>query len=239
MIQDILTVMWKEQRGFLRVRGSRTRFLMILCSPLFLVTYSAWEEGARWFPHFSPLLAGLISVLMVGITIPESFAGERERHTLSTLLASRLPDRAIFIGKMAAAIVFAWGLTILFLALGALVVNVAHAAGRPLFFPASTLAINTALSVILATLCAGAGVLISLRASTSQEATQILMAVFLLFPMLLGPVLFALRTKIGPILAGIDPMRIVLLVLAALAVLDVAVMGIALKRFQRSKLIFT
>jgi ABC-type Na+ efflux pump permease subunit len=48
--------------------------------------------------------------------ITDSIAGERERQTLETLLASRLPDRAILLGKVAAITLLGW----LLLALGAL-----------------------------------------------------------------------------------------------------------------------
>src|SRR5258705_13563545 len=52
-------------------------------------------------------------VLVDGLCLPfmilqsiivDSFAGERERHTLETLLASRLSDRAILLGKFGAAV---------------------------------------------------------------------------------------------------------------------------------------
>ncbi len=45
--------------------------------------------------------------------ITDSIAGERERQTLETLLASRLPDRAIVLGKIIAVTLFGWGLLLL------------------------------------------------------------------------------------------------------------------------------
>jgi ABC-2 type transport system permease protein len=53
------------------------------------------------------LLAGLPLVLSA-IMIAESLAGERERRTLETLLASRLSERAILLGKMSAAVLLGW-----------------------------------------------------------------------------------------------------------------------------------
>ena len=53
------------------------------------------------------LLAGLPLVLSA-ILIAESLAGERERRTLETLLASRLSERSILLGKMSAAISLGW-----------------------------------------------------------------------------------------------------------------------------------
>jgi len=236
MIQDILTVMWKERRSFFQVRGSRTRFFMILFSPLAFVTWGPWRAGAHWFSEMSPLLAGLIPVLMVGITVPEAFAGERERHTLGTLLASRLPDRAILLGKMGSSVLFAWALTAFFLLLGALVANLVHWQGHVVFFSTRTLLGNVGLSVVLATLCAGAGVLISQKAHTTQEAAQILMGVFLFIPTLLGPVALAFHRQIGPVLAALGPVRILLILLGSLTILDVVVLSVAVRRFERSRL---
>jgi len=45
----------------------------------------------------------MAALLIVMSIVPDSFAGERDRATLETLLASRLPDRAILLGKVAAA----------------------------------------------------------------------------------------------------------------------------------------
>jgi ABC-2 type transport system permease protein len=61
-----------------------------------------------------------------------SVAGERERRTLETLLASRLDERAILFGKLLAARAYGWGLTLLSLLLGAASVSLAYgtASGR-------------------------------------------------------------------------------------------------------------
>ena len=45
--------------------------------------------------------------------IGDAIAGERERHTLETLLASRMPDRAILLGKVIAIVLYAWGMGVL------------------------------------------------------------------------------------------------------------------------------
>ena len=51
--------------------------------------------------------------MMVSSLVADSFAGERERHTLETLLASRLPDRAILAGKLLVPVAVAWGAALL------------------------------------------------------------------------------------------------------------------------------
>src|SRR5215207_5614395 len=96
MLTDISTVIWKEWKEFL---GQRSTLLSML---FFLAVFAGLlplQAGERWVD--SPLsVANLVFVplFFVLTVIADSFAGERERHTLDTLLASRLTDRAILFG---------------------------------------------------------------------------------------------------------------------------------------------
>ena len=100
MIADIWTVIWKERKSLFRHRGSRLRAVFNLLIPVGLVAiYFPLGEGHNWVSSPVALFALIIPMLLVGTTVPDAFAGERERHTLSTLLASRLPDRAVLFGK--------------------------------------------------------------------------------------------------------------------------------------------
>ena len=99
MIADVLTVMWKESKGLIRYQGSLTKTMLSLLIPVVMMgIYLPLQIGRALVEGPWSLLATVfIPMMLVGMTIPESFAGERERHTLGTLLASRLPDRAIMI----------------------------------------------------------------------------------------------------------------------------------------------
>ena len=135
MIDDILTVMWKERKSIFRYQGSRGRFLLVLLTPVLLAVVIPWQWGADWVRQVpSVVLSILIPVVIVGITVPDSFAGERERHTLGTLLASRLPDRAILFGKLIVSIVFAWGVTVVVLLASLITVNIAHGEGELILY---------------------------------------------------------------------------------------------------------
>ncbi len=73
----------------------------MLLSLLALAIYLPLQARDAWVNGPIPLVpATLMPVMLVGLTIADSFAGERERQTLPTLLASRLSDRAILIGKI-------------------------------------------------------------------------------------------------------------------------------------------
>ena len=237
MIEDILTVIWKERRGMFRYRGSRSRFLMILLGPLLMAFIFPLQAGPNWVEALdSVIIAVFVPIILVSITIPDSFAGERERHTLGTLLASRLPDRAILFGKVAVSIAFAWGVTLATILMGLVTVNVAHWEGKLLLLTPTIALADLTLSFLLATLATGAGILISLRSKTVQEAMQTLTAVLLLPPMLLGMLMTLLRDRVQEIIGALKGEQILLIVVAFLAVIDVVVFVAVMTRFQRSRM---
>lgn len=246
MIADILTVMWKEGKGLFRYQGSLRTVLLNLLVPVgMLGVFLPWQEGRDWVSSPLALIgAGLIPALLVGMKIPDSFAGERERHTLGTLLASRLPDRAILFGKVAAAIAYGWGMTMVVLLIGLVTVNVTHWEGQLLLYSPTIALAGAVLSLLVAVLMAGAGVLISLRSATVQAATQTLIFAILIVPMVLQ-VAFVVALGAGPegkalirqTLGTLGSPQVVLIFFAALALVDVALLLAAMARFQRPRLI--
>jgi ABC-2 type transport system permease protein len=246
MIADILTVMWKERKGLLRYQGSRTKAVLSLLIPVAMLgVYLPLQIGRALVEGPWSLLASVfIPMMLVGMMIPESFAGERERHTLGTLLASRLPDRAILFGKVAVAVGHAWGMTLLLLLVSLAMVNVTHCDGQVLLYTPTIALANIALSLLLASLVAGLGVLISLRAATVQGAQQTLMAATLfpvvllqMIPLLLLNVVPDGRAHLKQLVAAANPTQIIPIVMAALIVLDLGLFMAAMARFKRSRLI--
>jgi ABC-2 type transport system permease protein len=238
MLDDILTVTWKERKSQFRVRGSRMRYLMMLLSPLLLATVFPITWGPDWLAEVPPLaVAVLTSVLLVAVMVPESIAGERERHTLETLLASRLPDRAILLGKLLVPLAVGWGAAVLANLWSVVVINVAHWEGEILFFTLPIALGSLALSFLMALLTAGAGVFVSLKAATAQEATQILTFAILIPPMLLQIVPLLFPEQMKQFLDVVNGTQLLLIVLAMLVVLDVAVLLAAVARFRRARLI--
>jgi len=238
MIDDILTVIWKERKSQFRVRGSRMRFLLMLASPVLLATVFPITWGPDWLAQVPPLIiAALVSVILVAVMVPESIAGEREHHTLETLLASRLPDRAILAGKLIVPLAMGWGMAMLCLLLSLVVVNVAHWEGKILFYTPPIALGSLALSFLMAALTAGAGVFISLRTATAQEATQILTAAILIPPMLLQVLPLLFRDQMAQFIDSVNGPQLLAIVLVVLAVADVAVLLATVARFRRARLI--
>jgi len=101
MIGDVLTVMWKEWRELvfhpasLRSTLATAAVIVVLLGIVFpLKVGAAWLDSPLYLAYW-----GWVPSMLVSTLIADSFAGERERHTLDTLLASRLGDLAILFGK--------------------------------------------------------------------------------------------------------------------------------------------
>ncbi len=241
MIDDILAVMWKERKSIFRYQGSRSRFLLVLLTPVLLAVVLPWQWGADWVRQVpSVVLSILIPVVIVGITVPDSFAGERERHTLGTLLASRLPDRAILFGKLTVSIVFAWGVSLLVLLASLITLNLTHWQGEVILYTPLVALADISLSFLAAVLFAAAGVLISMRAKTVQQAAQLLMSILLVPAVILQLALFVLVSQSRDLvdrIATLDGKQLLAIVLAVLVVLTSGTLIAAVATFRRSRLV--
>jgi ABC-2 type transport system permease protein len=218
--------------------------MLAMFSPILLAIYLPLQEGPRWVDGpLSLLLAFVAPLILVGISVPDSFAGERERHTLPTLLASRLPDRAILLGKISTSVAFGWLVTLAMLAVSLVVANAAHWDGQVSFYQPSILLADLGLGFLVAMLTATAGVLFSLRSATAQEAQQTLMAVLLIPPMLLQFALFAVMQSeraeacLREVLGHLSFQQVILVVLSILLVLVAGLSWSAVARFKRDRLI--
>ena len=243
MIADLWTVMWKEWKEFLLVRGSRRGSLVQLLLNLGVFgVFLPWQFRQMWLESVWTVFWVLFAALFwTAPVIVDSFAGERERHTLETLLASRLSNRAILFGKFLAALAYVWGQILVSLLLGAVVVNLVHGRGQFLLYRASVGLGAAGLGLLGAGLVAGVGILISLRAPTVRQAQQTLLIPFTIVMLLpsIGTMLLPadLQARFFKWMMEADVTPFVLGVLAVLLVIDAALLAAALARFQRARLI--
>jgi ABC-2 type transport system permease protein len=179
--------------------------------------------------------------LLTSTIIADSFAGERERHTLETLLASRLSDRAILFGKVASAVSYAWGLILGMVLLGLLTVNVVAGHGKLLMYPLPTLLASVCLSLLFSLLAASIGVPVSLRAATVKQAQQTLSFVgmfFFIIPIIVIPMLPAgFKMHAMQAFRDLNLVGAVLAIGAVLLAVDLLLLSLVISRFQRAKLI--
>jgi ABC-2 type transport system permease protein len=246
MREDILNVMWKESKGLLRYSSSRWKAVVILLTPiaLFGILIPIQFRDEWLTTGWSVAVAIITPLMLITTTIAESFAGERERHTLETLLASRLPDRAVLLGKLFVSILFGWGMTLLLLFVSMLVVNMLDWDGRFRIYQPIILGSNLLTSLLMSGLVANLGILISLRSATVQSAAQTIMLMLFMPLMLLQAVVFLIpsflpKDTVRAFLDRLNFTNILLAVLAILLVANIALFLGALGRFKRSKLILS
>jgi ABC-2 type transport system permease protein len=126
-----------------------------------------------------------VPLLLASTVVADSFAGERERHTLETLLTTRISDTAILLGKILTVQTYAWSLTLAMLTVSLIAVNVGNGATGLLFFTPSVALGAVLTSCLSSGMAACAGVLVSLRSPGVKYAQQLLgaasMLVFLMF----------------------------------------------------------
>ncbi|MCL5108427.1 MAG: ABC transporter permease [Chloroflexi bacterium] len=243
MIGDIGTMLWKEFKEILLQRGSwRSGWLSLLITVGVFGVFLPLQSGRAWLENPLLLVVWLwVPLFLVTSVVADSFAGERERHTLETLLASRLSDRAILLGKVLASILYGWGITMVMLALGVLTVNVAHGAREFIFYPLPVAVAIVVMAFLVATLVACVGVLVSLRTTSVRQAVQTmslaLMALFLLPSIALQAAPRSVQAGVVQFAQSLDFGSLVVVVAVALVALDAGILAFNLGRFKRNRLI--
>jgi ABC-2 type transport system permease protein len=242
MISDIWAITQKEMKEILTQRGRfRGGGLGLLFFLGVFGIFMPLQAGKAWVD--SPIVLAYwawVPFLLVTSVIADAFAGERERHTLETLLASRLSDRAILLGKITTGVLYGWGLTLVCMLLSLATVNAVHGHEGLLLFPAGIAAGAVGLSFLLSFCAAALGALISLRANSVRQAQQTMsVAVYIvLIPLVLLPMLpQSLRATLAGMAQGTNPVAILLGLAGLLALADVALLGLSLRRFKRAHLI--
>ncbi len=199
-----------------------------------------WVFDRTWTPAQRALFAAftyssaplflLVPVVVVAVTAAQSFAGEKEQHTIEGLLYTPISDSDLVLAKVLASFVPALAMCFLGFALYSLMVNVLASGvlGR-LFFPTPTwwvLALWFAPS--LSFLCLTAIVLVSERARSAWEAQQV--SALLVVP------LVALVTNQAAMAALASPSQ-VFGAGSVLAVVDVLAYRWVVRRFDRERVV--
>lgn len=242
ILGDMWTIMWKEWKEMLLQRGQGRS--MILNLALVIGVFGVFlplQMGSDWVQAPALIFWAWVPLLLVSSVIADSFAGERERHTLETLLASRLSDRAILLGKVAAAIGYGWGLSMVSVIAGLITVNVTSGQGRLLMYAPEVALGIVLLSFLASALVAGLGVLVSLRAATVRQAAQTLSIgtmILLWAPIMILQALPQEQVnRLASFVQGINGPAAFAAGVVALAALDLLFLALAAARFQRARLI--
>ena len=241
-MSDTGAVFWKEWREVKEQFGSLKRggMAMLVMVGLFGLILP-WQLGEVWLAASIMLFYWPFAATSFVINVVvDAFAGERERHTLETLLASPLSDRGILVGKYLAAVAHGVALVVVNLLVGIVTVNLVHGEGELLWWPGWRLAHILVLTVLAAAFVAGLGVFVSLRAATVRQAHQtfgIALVVILITPsIVLGIMSAADQDRFLAWMRGVSMDVMVWRAAAVLLVLDAIVFVLARRRFRRGRL---
>ncbi len=242
MIIDTVTILRKEWLEFrdqlLRLRRGGLSAVVIV---LLLGVVTPIQFGPDWLGswvvmfYFPTLASSMASALIV-----DAIAGERERQTLESLLASRLPDSAILFGKMFAALSYGCAFVAVNALVACITLNIANPDRFPLLFEARFGAMLALLTFAACLAQTGIGVFISLRATTVRQAQQtfgVIMLVIFLAPALVFQLLPAdRRFEIVATVRGWGMERIALTAALVLGSIGFGAAMLAWSRFRRGKL---
>jgi len=189
-LSDILTVAWKEWIEWKRQYGSLKAGWMISIGMLVLFgLILPLQFGAGWFDQEMALYAwAFLPVLLLLRSMGDTYAGERERHTLETLLSTRLPDAALSLGKMLIPAAYTWLFSQVVMLFALVPVHFLIPGKGWHFYSLAMLAAGGGLSLLSSLYAAASGVLLSLRAETVDAANQAMFLFLILFGFLFGAV---------------------------------------------------
>jgi len=229
-MRDTLLVCRKELAEMFAVQtGRRTQLLTMAAQVAVFGFLIPFFMAPAWINE-TPVLAFIFLLLPMALSFSQAaavFAGERERRTLDSLLATPLSMRALFFGKSLAVLAQVYGMVSasVLLSVAALTLWVRQQDLAPVFlYSGPALFALLGLSLVVAVFATSCGVIISLRAASVRTAQTVttLLSVLVLLPLMFGWV-------------RID-FSWVLMIPAALAlvIVDVAITALALTRFGRA-----
>jgi ABC-2 type transport system permease protein len=234
MTTDVSTVAWKELREILSAGGtvrSRRGVIRTIVFPVLLGVFLGVQAGtarSSFTRGISVFPVGLLAMATAAGLVTDAVAGERERHTLETLLASPASDASILAGKMTAVVGYAWVLALTQL----VAVGLASAiAGRGV--PPLLLLLVAVLALLEAVLAAGFGVQFSFSAPTVRVAAR-KQAQYSVFINVIASAVNVLA--VAPTHGPVRPVAVVTAIVV-LVVSDTVLVAMAHTRFRRGRLV--
>ena len=235
-MRDVWTIIWKEWHDVMFAGGGRSTWIR----PLFVMAVAGVLLPSRaaldWI-GLGPIPLEVMlyfPTLIIVTVVADAIAGERERHALETLLASRISDQSILLGKVAIIAAYGWLLGLACGLLGLAVANISSG-GAWHFYPTELYIGVLVVGLTLSGLASVGGTLVSLKVSTVRQAqatltvaTVVCMGVFIAGMDWVMEKISSLNITLNQALFGAA---------GVLAVIDAFLLAVAVAWFQRSRLI--
>lgn len=189
----------------------------------FLERYRPGLVSSQLVP-FATMIVGFFPTSFSLVIALESFVGERERNTLESLLSTPIPDHALYLGKLLAALALP-----LAGSLAAIVLFALNLPGITGFTVAPDLLLQIACLAVTLTVGMVAGAVVVSSNTTSVRAANLL-ASFIVLPAMLVLTLQSL-------VVAWDARPVLWLIALAQAVADVALIRIGIRLFNRENLL--
>lgn len=240
-LNDVIAVAMKELEVSLRADRRLSALGYRLFWALLFAIVMPLMMRDRWF--VSPEVMALWAWLPVFVTSPmlgSAIAGEREQRTLETLLATRLPDRAIVFGKVVAASLVGWAYALCSIFGGALAVSLLASGTGPMFYRPEYLVGGVVCSYLGAWFGAAAGIASSVRCATQRQAQDNISLVTMgvtFAAVVIRSILDALGLPLSDMLLVADGWWLTLGFAVTLLLADLGASRVALTRFKRSALL--
>jgi ABC-2 type transport system permease protein len=243
MIDDILTMVWKELKEIMAMQGSlKGSIIRYAVSFGMMGVYLPFSLGRSFveMPYFLLIYVWMAMFMGIGIVL-DSFAGERERHTLETLLASRLSDRAILYGKIFSAVLYGFVMTVVPIVLGLVTVNVAFWNGQIMVYQPEAIAFALTAALLVSIFFTSVGVLVSLRAPTVRQGSETLLVAIMAIAIVPAILYFILpdewKAKLLDIIVNAGVTNLAIGAIAVLIAMCAIALYAATLRFRRDRLI--
>jgi ABC-2 type transport system permease protein len=229
-MRDALLVARKELAELFSVQAGRRAQLLTMGGQVavfgFLLPYfmaPAWIGETSVLSFIFLLLPMALSFSLAAA----SFAGERERRTLESLLATPLSVSAMFFGKSLAGLVQVYSMVVSSTLLSLVALNLwgrQQGLGQIFIYSGPALFALLGLSMAVAVFATSCGVIISLKAPSVRVAqtTTTFLSVLCLLPLMVGWIVIEFT---WPHMAAFT---------LSLAAIDAAITALALARFSRA-----
>ncbi len=237
-MNDIWTMIWKETKDSVLQVGLAALIRPLLLMGILGIVFPL-RFGLEWLALI-PIVVGIVvyfPFILVLSFVGDAIAGELERHTLETLLAGRISDSAIVLGKIIVTTFYAWSTALLGLLLDLVVANLSKGQGSWQFYTCIDLLLEVLGLSLLSGLPGVSGdVLISMRSATVRQAQQVLIVAMLV---LVGGGVGLIRFLPADAISSLSESQIWQIAMAVLAVLDALLLAVSLVSFRRTRLMLS